>query len=94
MAILSQKDGQTKIDFRKYNNSKPNRVMPYKMPNEIETKIIKLMQILDLNTGSLDFIYSDKNEFVFLEINPIGQYANVSYHGNYYLDKIIAEELI
>ena len=94
LAILSQKDEQTKIDFRKYNYSKPNRVMPYEIPKEIEMKIIKLMQALDMNTGSLDFIYSNEDKFIFLEVNPVGQYANVSYHGNYYLDKIIAEELI
>jgi ATP-GRASP peptide maturase of grasp-with-spasm system len=94
LAILSQKDEQTKIDFRKYNYSKPNRVMPFQMPKVLEMKICKLMQVLNLNTGSLDFIYSIENEFIFLEINPVGQYANVSYHGNYYLDKIIAEELI
>src|SRR5205823_1525863 len=39
MAILSQSDEQTKIDFRKYNEKKPNRNVPFKLPDEIDQKI-------------------------------------------------------
>lgn len=92
MAIFSQNDEQTKTDFRKYNTKKPNRNIPYKLPQDIELKIHKLMQILDLNCGSLDFIKSD-GKYYFLEINPVGQFANVDYHCNFPLFKKIADYL-
>ncbi|REC77617.1 grasp-with-spasm system ATP-grasp peptide maturase [Chryseobacterium elymi] len=92
MAIFSQNDDQTKTDFRKYNNEKPNRNIRYNLPKDIEVKIQKLMQMLDLNCGSLDFIKSG-DLYYFLEVNPVGQFANVAYHCNYPLFKKIADYL-
>jgi len=94
MAIFSQKDNQTKTDFRKYNYLKPNRNVPYQLPKIIEQKIILLMNHLNLNTGSLDIIKSVNNEFYFLEVNPIGQFGMVSHPCNYSLEKLIAKNLI
>lgn len=92
MAIFSQNDNQTKVDYRKYNHQKPNRNVPYNLPCDIENKIRELMNSLDLNSGSIDFIKSGE-QFYFLEVNPIGQFGNVSYYCNYQLDYILAQEL-
>lgn len=43
MAIFSQNDDQTKVDFRNYNINKPNRNVPFMLPNELESKIKLLM---------------------------------------------------
>lgn len=94
MAIFSQTDDQTKSDFRKYNLEKPNRNIPFKLPDLIKDKLLKLMKKVKLNTGSIDMILTNNNEFIFLEINPVGQFGMVSLGGNYFLDKIIAEDLI
>ncbi|AYN00922.1 grasp-with-spasm system ATP-grasp peptide maturase [Chryseobacterium sp. 3008163] len=91
-AIFSQNDNQTKVDFRKYNDDKPNRNVPYLIPEEIERKCQKLMKMLDLNSGSLDFIKKG-NQYFFLEVNPIGQFLAHSDNCNYNLDKIIASNL-
>jgi len=39
MAIFSQNDEQTKVDFRNYNREKPNRNVPFELPREIKNKI-------------------------------------------------------
>jgi len=39
MAIFSQNDEQTSIDFRNYNWEKPNRNVPFILPKEIEQKL-------------------------------------------------------
>lgn len=91
-AIFSQTDEQTKIDFRKYNDKKPNRNVPYHLPKCIEEKIHLLMQALDLNCGSLDFIKS-KNKYYFLEVNTVGQFLGASIICNYSLEKEIADYL-
>jgi ATP-GRASP peptide maturase of grasp-with-spasm system len=90
MAIFSQMDAQTSIDFRKYKN---NRNVPYRITAELENKIKVLMSKLDLNTGSLDIVKTKNGRFVFLEVNPIGQYDMVSVNCNYHLDRKIAEFL-
>jgi hypothetical protein len=94
MAIFSQSSSQTSIDFRKYNMKKPNKVEPYKLPNSVEEKLKYLFDKLNLNSGSVDMILNKNNEYVFLEINPVGQYGMVSEPCNYFLDKKIAHYLI
>jgi ATP-GRASP peptide maturase of grasp-with-spasm system len=94
MAIFSQLDKQTNIDFRMYNKEKNNRCVPYKLPELIEKKITNLMVLLDLKTGSLDLIKTKDDRTVFLEVNPWGQYGMTSYPCNYFLDEQLAKYLI
>jgi len=94
MAIFSQADKQTSIDFRKYNAHNPNRYVPYQLPIEVETKVVAFMRAMDLNTGSFDFIRTEDGSYTFLEVNVAGQFGMVSYPCNYNLERKIAEWLI
>ncbi|MGC4128419.1 MAG: grasp-with-spasm system ATP-grasp peptide maturase [Bergeyella sp.] len=94
MAIFSQSNDQTKVDFRKYSSKKPNKTEPYRLPLEVEKKLKAIFDEYGLNCGSADLILDKNNDFVFLEINPVGQYGMTSEPGNYNLDKIIAQYLI
>lgn len=94
MAIFSQKDSATKLDFRCYNWSKPNRYVPYKLDRAVELKIKVLMTKVGLNCGSLDFIMDTQGNLYFLEINPTGQFGMVDFPCNYNLHKKVAEKLI
>lgn len=94
MAIFSQADAQTSIDFRKYNRQKPNRTVPFELPNELKDKLTTLMATLGLNTGSIDMAVTRQNEYIFFEVNPVGQFGMTSYPCNYYLERKIAEFLI
>ena len=93
IAIFSQEDESTKTDYRKYNYRKPNRNVKYKLENETEKKIFLFMNRLSLKSGSIDFIVDCNNELNFLEINPVGQFANVSSVGNYNCEMKIALNL-
>jgi len=93
MAMFSQKDQRTSVDFRRYNRKKMNRRVPYKLPESLEDNIRLLMNELNLNSGSLDIVKT-KDSYVFLEVNPIGQFGFVSSNCNYNLHKKIAEYLI
>jgi ATP-GRASP peptide maturase of grasp-with-spasm system len=94
MAIFSQLDSRTSLDFRKYNWTKPNRNVPYNLPPRIKESIESLMKSLDLNTGSVDMAVDINNNYIFFEVNPVGQYGMTSTPCNYNLDKKIAEYLI
>jgi ATP-GRASP peptide maturase of grasp-with-spasm system len=93
MAIFSQQSSETKIDFRNYDWETPNRCVPYKLPMNIEEKLSKLMALLKLNTGSIDLIVNTTGEYIFLEVNPVGQFGMVSSPCNYYLEREIARFL-
>ena len=94
MAIFSQNDKKTKTDFRNYNNLKPNRTVPYKLPNTEIRKLKKLMSLLKLDTGSIDLIRDKNGNYIFLEVNPNGQLGMVSEPCNYYLEEKIALKLM
>ncbi len=94
MAIFSQNDPQTKADFRKYNYLRPNRFVPYTLDKNIEQKLTILLQEINLNTGSLDLIFTPQGETVLLEVNPCGQFGMMSQPCNYPLEEIVANTLI
>lgn len=94
MAIFSQGDPQTRVDFRRYNHQKPNRRVPYRLEERTVQSICKLMHDLELETGSLDLIRTHNGRLVFLEVNPVGQFGMVSKPCNYHLERKLAERLI
>jgi ATP-GRASP peptide maturase of grasp-with-spasm system len=93
MAIFSQLDEKTKVDFRNYNVRRPNRVVPYTLPDEISAKVRHLMQILNLTNGSVDMVRTLDGSYVFLEVNPTGQFSMVSTPCNYHLEQRMADFL-
>ncbi|MEZ2443421.1 grasp-with-spasm system ATP-grasp peptide maturase [Chitinophaga sp. RCC_12] len=90
MAIFSQNNRKTKDDFRNYDNQRPNRTVPYKLPADLELKLDQLMKALHFRTGSIDLMADMQGNYHFLEINPEGQFGMVSYPCNYYLEKKLA----
>ena len=85
-AIFSQKNEKTKIDFRNYDDDYPNRIVPFELPDKIKEKLYFLMTTLKLNSGSIDLIKSKKGDYIFLEINPVGQYGFLSAACNFNID--------
>ncbi|PWN71850.1 grasp-with-spasm system ATP-grasp peptide maturase [Chryseobacterium phosphatilyticum] len=94
MAIFSQANEKTKTDFRNYDTERPNRCIPYQLPQDIEEKLNLFMQNINLNCGSIDMIYTPEKEYVFLEVNPIGQFQWLSKSCNYDIERQIAMNLL
>ena len=94
MAIFSQENNRTKIDYRNYDTKKPNRFVPYNLPRDIEEKLRELVNYYKLSTCSIDIIKALNDKYYFLEINPVGQFGMVSYPCNYNLEEKIADYLI
>lgn len=93
IAMFTQQNDATVIDYRNYDYAKPARCVPFKLPRSLTVKLRQLMKALQLQSGSIDLICGTDNELYFLEVNPIGQFGNVSHHGNYYIEKAIAKIL-
>ena len=90
MAIFSQTDELTKIDYRKYAN---NRNEPFLLPEDVKRKTKRLFKNIDINTGSIDYMVDQKGDYYFLEINPVCQYGMTDFPCNYELDCKIANYL-
>jgi ATP-GRASP peptide maturase of grasp-with-spasm system len=94
MAIFSQGNDRTKVDYRRYDMVKPNRVIPFRLPPDIENKLSLLANKLGLNTGSFDMIVDEQGQYYLLEVNPVGQFGNHSESCNLQIERRIAERLI
>jgi len=71
-ATFTQNNAATHIDGRVIDTQKPSREVPFRLPEAIKKKISLLMKQLQLNYGSLDFIYTIEDDYCFLEVNPYG----------------------
>lgn len=87
---FSQKREETSVDCR---NASEFRYLPYKLPKNIECLLEKLMIKLGLQTGSIDMMVNTKGQYVFLEVNPVGQFQVYGNDCNYYIEKEIAKLL-
>jgi ATP-GRASP peptide maturase of grasp-with-spasm system len=94
MGMFTQQKASTQVDFRRYSLSDPARTVPYQLPTDIEKKLRVLMTALRLDTGSIDMVRTTDGRFVFLEVNPVGQFGMVSYPCNYFLEKKVAGALV
>ena len=57
---------------------------------ELKDKLTEFMEVSNLDTGSIDLIVTPNNEYIFLEVNPVGQFEWLSTNCNYYIEKHIA----
>ena len=73
IAIFSQSSEKTSIDWRRYDlENTPH--MPYDLPKDIENKCFKLMKESKLIFGAIDLILTPTGKYIFLDINPNGQW--------------------
>jgi glutathione synthase/RimK-type ligase-like ATP-grasp enzyme len=72
-AIESQKSSQTKDDWRRYDfDNVPH--YPREIPVAIKEKLIKFLKTANLKFGAFDMVLTPDNRYVFLEVNPNGQW--------------------
>ena len=73
VAIDSQSDPNAKIDWRKTENP----LLPHtriELPEQLEQSLLDLMSALTLSYGAIDLVLTPDGRYVFLEINPNGQW--------------------
>ena len=72
-AIYSQNSARTKHDWRKYDFTNIKHEI-FDLPELIQAELFSLMSELKIVYGAFDLILTPENEFVFLEVNPSGQW--------------------
>lgn len=72
-AIDSQSDPAASIDWRHGNNPRlPHHQIT--LPDDVNCKLLRMMESLRLTFGAIDMIETVAGEYVFLEVNPSGQW--------------------
>jgi len=72
-AIHSQATHRTRHDWR-HADLQHTRYTPYTLPAEIETRCLELVARMGLCFGTIDLVLTPEGRYVFLEINPSGQW--------------------
>lgn len=94
--IYSQEDARTATDWRvKPETNDFNVKMEITdLPKEVEVKVFALMKEMGLRYGSIDMIVTPGGEYVFLEINPSGQWHFVQAKTGAQIARALANLLI
>lgn len=66
----------------------------YQLPDEIIHRIDKLMAQFELRFGAFDLIVTPDGEYIFLEVNPTGEWGMLERDLNYPISEAIANALI
>lgn len=73
--IDSMKMAYGKYDWRRNQMSAAPDVEPIILPDPVMRACEDIMRELDIVSGAFDFIVDDEGRWVFLEVNPAGQFA-------------------
>jgi glutathione synthase/RimK-type ligase-like ATP-grasp enzyme len=71
--IHSQNSQRTKDDWRRYDLEHTPH-FAHKLPANIESLCRKMVKGYNLNFGTIDMIVTPENKYIFLELNPNGQW--------------------
>jgi len=92
--IINQSDtGEKDIYDVKYNlgfKQSSLTYFSYKLPKNVENKIIQLMKTIGLNYGAIDFLIDKAGNIFFLEMNPLGQFMGYSIQGEHNIERKMA----
>lgn len=92
-AIDATASPKASLDWRRYDNEN-TRYRPYELPQDVSAKLVAMIQTMDLRYGAVDLIVTPDGEYVFLEVNPNGQYLWVEEFAGLPITAALAELLM
>ncbi len=91
-AIHSQDSERTKHDWRRYDLENVKHEQ-YDLPADVQDKLLAFMRASNLVFGAIDMILTPSGEYVFLEVNPSGQWGWIENLTGMPISQAIAELL-
>jgi glutathione synthase/RimK-type ligase-like ATP-grasp enzyme len=91
--IHSQASNHTRHDWRRYDNYK-TIYLPHDLPKALEQRCVQLVERLGLCYGAIDMILTPDGKYIFLEINPNGQYLWIEYATGLRISDAICDLLV
>jgi hypothetical protein len=71
--IHSQSTRQTRVDWRHYDDHNTTHRV-HTLPDRVARACLELLRAMDLVFGAIDLVLTPDGRYVFLEVNPNGQY--------------------
>src|SRR5215471_5854560 len=93
-SIDSQEYERSRVDWRRDAVARLGAWRPYKLPNEIQTKLQALLDRFGLQYGAFDLILTPDGRYVFLELNPSGEFFWLDRFAQLPISNAIADVLL
>lgn len=91
--IDSQASDMTRIDWRHYDFGKVEHLQ-VELPHETKKKLHHFMDAIGLKYGAIDLIETPDGSFVFLEVNPSGQWGWIADLAGLPIPEAVVEMLV
>lgn len=73
-SVDSNQMERSKTDWRREGVALLGRWQAAQLPQDVERGLLRLMDALGLNYGAIDVIVTPEGRYVFLEVNPVGEF--------------------
>lgn len=93
-AVDSQSSERATEDWRRDGVALLDRWSEAELPPEVGERLLALCDRLGLNYGAIDLILTPEGRYVFLEINPVGEYFWLEHHPGLAISQALAEVLV
>ena len=93
-ALDSQESARAAHDWRRDGLRMVQDWRAYQLPDEVEQKILRLMDYFSLNYGAIDIILTPDGRHVFLELNPSGEFFWLERSPGLPISEAIADVLV
>lgn len=93
-AIDSQGSEKSQHDWRRQGVALLRHWQPYELPQEVKEKLLQLMDYFGLNYGAIDLILTPDHRYVFLEVNPCGEFFWLDLYAKLPISSAIAKLLM
>jgi len=91
--IHSQESNHTRVDWRRYDFYKtPYSV--HELPRDVNERCLSIVERLGLRYGAIDMVVTPDGRYVFIEINPNGQYLWVEYETGLPISEAVCDLLM
>lgn len=93
-AIDSQRHERGQADWRRVGARTVDEWRPFDLPADVQRQMLALVDELQLNYGAADLILTPDDRFVFLEINPSGEFFWLDHGPNHPISAALADVLL
>lgn len=93
-SIDSQAMQRSQTDWRREGLKLAREWKAFDLPDEIQQRVLRVMDTLHLNYGAADLILTPDGRYVFLEVNPAGEFFWLERLGDFPVSEAIADLLL
>jgi hypothetical protein len=91
--IQSQDSNHTRHDWRRYDSFR-TVYRQHTLPDDLHQRCVRLIKHMGLRFGAIDMVFTPDGRYVFLELNPNGQYLWLEEAANLPISDAIVDELL